>query len=71
MTFFELEHMMDATQLRVGWGGVGMPKTHRSLRKQKTGLHDMSRAKKRGSECGTGKGRGCSEHIIYRSDIRT
>ena len=24
MTFFELEHMVDATQLRVGWGGVGM-----------------------------------------------
>ena len=24
MTFFELEHMVDATQLRVGWGGVAM-----------------------------------------------
>ena len=24
----------------------------------------MSRAKKKGSECGTGKGQGCSEHVF-------
>ena len=42
MTFFGLEHMVDAAQL-LGWGG----KTHRSLRKQKKGLRDMSRAKKK------------------------
>ena len=37
--------MLDATQLRLP--SLEMSKTHRSLRKQKKGLHDMSRAKKK------------------------
>ena len=114
MTFFELAHMVDATQL-LGWGGVGsgwwhslnlntwwMLRTHggcyatagvgwgglgmmtffelaqearlanRRCRKriQAWGSRRkdcMIRAvpRKKGSECGTGKGQGCSELVIY------
>ena len=108
MTFFELAHMVDATQLLgwggvgsgwwhsldlhtwwmlrncwggVGWGGLGMMTffelaqearlANRRCRKRIEAWGSRRKdcmiwavPRKKGSECGTGKGQGCSEHVL-------
>ena len=87
MTFFELEHMVDATHtwwmLRNCWGGVGWAGdddilelaqearlANRRCRKRIEAWGSRRKdcmiwavPRKKGSECGTGKGQGCSEHV--------